>query len=128
MPLFGVVSLDAIAFAEVASGHSGEEALLVTTDARRGEVYWALYATDQAGVRVLRGPAVGKLDAVLAELEAGGIGYRRAGAVVSAAWLGRAFEAQLAAGQESRETSPLYLREADAVMPAAGTQFGKRVN
>lgn len=126
VPLFGVVSLDAVATAERASESSEE--LLVTTDARRGEVYWALYAAGAMPPRAVRGPSVGKQAAVLEELEAAGLHYRGASAPVTAAWLGKVFEAQLADGVESREVTPLYLREADAAAPAAGTQFGKPVN
>ena len=129
VPLFGVVSLDAIALAELANQNETQEALLVTTDARRGEVYWGLYASVAGEApKLLRGPAVGKLDAVLEELESTGVSYRRSSAGVSAAWLGRVFEAQLAAGTQSHETSPHYLREADAAMPAPGTQYGKPVS
>jgi tRNA threonylcarbamoyl adenosine modification protein YeaZ len=126
IPLFGVTSLDAIALAE-SSGSTGE-ALLVTTDARRGEVYWALYSGGAGAPRALRGPSVGKQTEVLAELDAAGIGFRRSTVLVSAANLGRVFELQLAEGIDSHDTSPFYLREADAKAPPAGTQYGKPVN
>lgn len=128
VPLFGVVSLDAIALAELSASRVEGEALLVTADARRGEVYWGLYAGTSGLPKALRGPSVGKLTDVLTELDAAGIGYRRSQAKITAGWLGRAFELQLAAGVESHDASPLYLREADAVAPAAGTTFGKPVN
>ena len=126
VPLFGVVSLDAIALADAEP--SSTETLLVTADARRGEVYWALYAAAAGVPKAIRGPSVGKLTDVLAELDDSGIGYRQSSATVSSSWLGRLFELQLAAGLESRDSTPLYLREADAVAPAAGKNFGKPVN
>jgi tRNA threonylcarbamoyladenosine biosynthesis protein TsaB len=55
IPVFGVCSLDAIA-ADVASGDTGPAGdFLVTTDARRRELYWARY--DRDGLR-LAGPDV----------------------------------------------------------------------
>jgi tRNA threonylcarbamoyl adenosine modification protein YeaZ len=118
VPLYGVVSLDAIAAAERAVGAALGEELLVTTDARRGEVYWALYAAGEGAPRPLRGPLVNKLDDVLTDLENAGLAYTRATATVSAGWVGRVFEQQLAAGLESRDVTPLYLRAPDAQPPA----------
>ena len=46
MPVHGVCSLDAIAAASLPRGRSRTSALLVVTDARRREVYWALYDGD----------------------------------------------------------------------------------
>ncbi|MEE2033879.1 tRNA (adenosine(37)-N6)-threonylcarbamoyltransferase complex dimerization subunit type 1 TsaB [Rhodococcus chondri] len=63
IPVYGVCSLDAIA-ADVERDGTGEEGnLLVVTDARRREVYWARYV---AGCRV-EGPAVHKPAEVTAE-------------------------------------------------------------
>jgi tRNA threonylcarbamoyl adenosine modification protein YeaZ len=59
VPVHGVCSLDAIAqaaLAEAAGAEAGQrEPLLVVTDARRREVYWAAYGRDG---RRLAGPAV----------------------------------------------------------------------
>ena len=52
--LHGVCSLDALA----AAGPEGE--VLVATDARRKEVYWARYAVSPGSVRALSAPAVTK--------------------------------------------------------------------
>ncbi len=55
VPAHGVCSLDALAWAApVPEGGS----LLVATDARRREVYWATYAVRDGSVERLRGPAV----------------------------------------------------------------------
>lgn len=53
----GVCSLDALAHA-VRSRHQGE--LLVATDARRKEVYWATYLVEQGRARRLAGPDVAR--------------------------------------------------------------------
>ncbi|MEY4450566.1 MAG: hypothetical protein RLZZ304_941 [Actinomycetota bacterium] len=123
VPLFGVVSLDAIALAEAQAGRhaNGVEQLLVATDARRGEVYWAVFGgQDAAGLPVrLRGPGVAKLTSVLEQLDAAGTAYRRADAHVDAANLAQVFFAQHLAGQSSHDVSALYLREPDAV-PSPG--------
>ena len=55
VPVHGVCSLDALA--EQAAG-SVEGELLVATDARRREVYWARYAVSQGRARRLTDPAV----------------------------------------------------------------------
>lgn len=123
LPLFGVVSLDAIALAEARAGRhaSGVEQLLVATDARRGEVYWAVYGSrDSSGLPGrLRGPSVAKLTAVIEQLDAAGTAYRRAEAHVEAAKLAEVFFAQHLAGQASHDVTALYLREPDAV-PSPG--------
>lgn len=53
----GICSPDALAHA-VVGRHEGE--LLVATDARRKEVYWARYAVSPAGARRLDGPGVAR--------------------------------------------------------------------
>lgn len=61
----GVCSLDALAH-ELVGQHEGE--LLVATDARRKEVYWARYAVSSAGARRLAGPGVSKAADLPAEV------------------------------------------------------------
>lgn len=56
-PPTGLCSLDALAHA-VRDRHTGE--LLVATDARRKEVYWARYDVAPHGATRLEGPAVGR--------------------------------------------------------------------
>ena len=63
IPVVGICSHDAIAAQYVAMGKAGGD-FIVVTDARRREVYWALY--DASGRRK-RGPEVGKPQAVVAE-------------------------------------------------------------
>lgn len=54
VPVVGVMSLDAIAFAVVQQKQATEE-FIVATDARRREVYWARFTADGA---LVHGPAV----------------------------------------------------------------------
>lgn len=133
-PVHGVCSLDAIARDAVLGGAA--EPLLVVTDARRREVYWAAY--DVTGRRV-EGPAV-LAPADLAELVPD-LGVRRAagqGAELYADVLGlpvtgptfpsagglAALAAPLVAGGPG-PFLPLYLRRPDAVEPAARKKVGR---
>jgi tRNA A37 threonylcarbamoyladenosine modification protein TsaB len=126
-----VVSHDAIAL----EAYSLEPALaakplLVHTDARRGEVYWALYGgLDRHGLPVLlSGPSVGKYAEVTANLaeEFGEYSERTQGA--TADWLARLARKQLAEGFATDDVTALYLRAPDATMPKPNQQFGKRVS
>lgn len=103
--LVGVCSLDSIAFQFYAAGNTGN--LLVTTDARRQELFWAKYSapTNQIPVR-LEGPAVSKPEAIDAT------GYISCEFKVSAAALGQIAHWQ---GESvSKLIEPIYLREPDA--------------
>jgi len=127
----GVVSHDAIALELYHSdGNLPESPLLIHTDARRGEVYWALYGgLDSAGIPVvLAGPSVGKYEEVLQALttEFGELTDRTGGA--TAEWVARLAELQLAAGRSSEDVTALYLRAPDAALPKPNQQFGKRVS
>jgi tRNA threonylcarbamoyl adenosine modification protein YeaZ len=115
IPTYGVCSLDGIG-----AGTTGR--VLVATDARRREVYWAGYAD---GVRIA-GPGVGRA----AELETEGYAYAVGAAAESLALPVRAQPsypvarelAALAAervhsGAPSEGLTPLYLRRPDAVEP-----------
>ncbi|HEV7789005.1 MAG TPA: tRNA (adenosine(37)-N6)-threonylcarbamoyltransferase complex dimerization subunit type 1 TsaB [Pseudonocardia sp.] len=149
VPVYGVCSLDAVAASaldsaaggvdssaagEVASSAAG--ALLVVSDARRREVYWAAY--DGAGHRVA-GPAVdtpaalaervtelgvrrvaGPAAAAHAEL-LGLAEYPAAGAALapSPAGLVAAAGDDLRTGADPAPLRPYYLRRPDAVPPAA---------
>jgi tRNA threonylcarbamoyl adenosine modification protein YeaZ len=130
--LWGVTSLDAIALAAfnklgVAPGATVRP-LLVTADARRSEVYWALYSgLSKSGAPILvEGPAVAK-PAALEELLTGKE-FQRTDLKINAVDLGKVFEAQLLDGTASQSVSALYLREADAVAPKDLREFGKRVS
>ena len=125
--LFGAVSLDAIALAALPGLQvSTNEPLLVTADARRKEVYWALYSgLDEHGVPIcIEGPGVSKpaeLDEYLTDRNVHPV---RTEQPITAGNLGLLFEAQQAAGVLSKDVSALYLRAADAVEPKARVPKG----
>lgn len=118
IPAYGVCSLDGIA---AAAQHKGE--LLVMTDARRKEVYWARY--DARGVRV-DGPNVSKP----ADVRVDGAALVGAGARLyfpeltvldhdhpaPADLVGPALD-RIRTGATSDPLTPLYLRRPDAVVP-----------
>jgi tRNA threonylcarbamoyl adenosine modification protein YeaZ len=126
VPAHGVCSLDAVASA-VELG----EPLLVITDARRREVYWATYT----GGRRTNGPAVDTPAALAARVAS--LGVRRvAGTVAEAhaellglpvhpagtptvAGLVAVAAPALRAGDLPGPLEPLYLRRPDAVPPSA---------
>ena len=113
IPTYGVCSLDAFAY-----GVAGR--LLVATDARRKEVYWARYVD---GVRTA-GPAVNSpADVPAGEGSAAGEAARRIlGLPVDVLYPPPAGLAALAAERvlakaPSEQLTPLYLRRPDAVPP-----------
>jgi len=127
--LYGAVSLDAIALAALkTSTASGNEPLLVTADARRKEVYWALYSgVNEHGVPIrVDGPGVMKPAELEEYLVIRNVHPKRTQEPVSAANLGLLLEAQLRAGSAGEDVSALYLRAADAVEPK--TRIGKAVS
>ena len=130
--VYGVVSLDAIALSAIDAGEvaSAENPMLITADARRGEVYWALYSgVEVSGIPVRsEGPGVEKLVELKADLVARGLSVNHVVARVSAGELGRVLVAQQAVGSASTDLTPLYLREADAVMPVSNRLAGKKVS
>ena len=134
--LFGIVSLDAIAKQELETRGSlrdtadGSQPLLVTSDARRSEHYWALYSgLDRHGVPVcIEGPAVNRPADIEESLAARGISASTTSVVISARAIGELFEAQAAAGILSHDVTALYLRNPDAVEPKNLRDFGKRVS
>jgi tRNA threonylcarbamoyl adenosine modification protein YeaZ len=115
-PIYGVGSLDAIAFA-----NSLDEPTLVLTDARRSEVFFGLYqGKTAAGVpKALLGPGVKKQAELEAQLQVEGHSYLLANTQVSAANLGLLSLAQLAEGTANTSVVANYLRAPDAV-PAKG--------
>ena len=116
VPIYGVGSLDAIAFA-----NSLNEPTLVLTDARRSEVFFGLYqGKTPAGVpKTLLGPGVKKQAELEVQLKAAGHDYVLANTQVSAANLGLLGLAQLAEGTANTSVIANYLRAPDAV-PAKG--------
>lgn len=128
VPVHGVCSLDAIALDAVGTGPVVGGNLLVVTDARRREVYWAAYDTHG---RRLSGPHV-EAPAVLADrvtelgvavaagASADGMGVPvRAPGSPSPAGLVSVAAAALRAGVVPGPLEPLYLRRPDAAPPGA---------
>jgi tRNA threonylcarbamoyl adenosine modification protein YeaZ len=126
--LWGVTSLDAIALAAFATNESDSLPILVTADARRSELYWALYSgVSESGAPIMiEGPGVAK-PAALEEMFANK-NHQRTEIKISAADLGRVFNAQQNEGSASQDIGALYLREADAVAPKDLRDFGKKVS
>jgi tRNA threonylcarbamoyl adenosine modification protein YeaZ len=136
IPVHGVCSLDALAeqaLAESAEAGAPLDELLVATDARRKEVYWARNApaTDGAGGAVaLSAPAVDRPAEVPNEVRAlptAGRGpllfpdlfpHPLGGPLdVDPGWLGRVAARRVAAGVPT-PVEPLYLRRPDALTTA----------
>lgn len=135
--LFGIVSLDAIAKQEfasrgVAAGENlpGDQPLLVTSDARRSEHYWALYSgLDRHGVPVcIEGPSVNRPADIESGLAERAVVPATTSLVISAKAIGELFEAQASAGLLSHDVTALYLRNPDAVEPKNLRDFGKKVS
>jgi tRNA threonylcarbamoyl adenosine modification protein YeaZ len=123
IPTYGVCSLDGI-------GAQGTGSVLVATDARRKEVYWAAY---RDGVRVI-GPTVNRpadvLDVLAAEgftpesavgvgasLLAGTVPVREGQDYPQATLLAAAAAERVQSGAPSEPLTPIYLRRPDAVEP-----------
>lgn len=126
LPVYGVCSVDAIAAEEMSVGSSASS-LLVVTDARRREIYWATY---DKGSRTA-GPAVGAPGDVVAELTDVPIDvvvgspahaplFRRpvgTASMPTVAGLVTVAHADLREGASPAALVPLYLRRPDAVEP-----------
>lgn len=112
IPVHGACSLDALAAPGIA----------VATDARRREVYWAVY--DPSGARV-EGPAVGRpLDVAAALRDAGvtavaGAGPRLYAEAFDGFELGPEYPdaTRLLDAPRTSDLTPLYLRRPDATPP-----------
>lgn len=126
--LFGICSLDAIAFNELSRGEAHK--LLVTADARRKEVYWAIYeGLDKDGVPIrTHGPAVNKPQDLEELLKQQNLTTVHAQAKMSAKDLGLLAHNLQKANRLEPDTTALYLRAADAVEPKAHQRFGKAVS
>jgi tRNA threonylcarbamoyl adenosine modification protein YeaZ len=114
--LFGVSSLDALAFDLELS-----ENTLVTSDARRSEVYFSLYrGKTKAGVPIiLQGPGVSKLADLEHALATQTISYQLLAPKIRASSVGQLLLSQLSDGTASSVIQANYLRAPDAV-PAKG--------
>ncbi len=126
--LFGISSLDAIAFNELTHGET--QPLLVTADARRKEVYWAIYeGLDQDGVPVrTHGPAVNKPQDLEELLKEQNLVTVQSKSPMRASDLGLLAHNLQKANRLDADTSALYLRAADAVEPKPNQRFGKAVS
>ncbi len=116
VPIFGVSSLSAIAF-----GEELDEPTLVITDARRSEVYFALFEgkTNYGEPVLTRGPGVKKQSELEAEFLSQSISYRLVTGQIKASSVGNLVLAQLAQGGANEVITANYLRAPDAV-PARG--------
>jgi len=116
--LVGVCSLDSIAL-DYYTENSEPNNLLVTTDARRKEVFWATYSGVVDGVPVrTHGPKVNKLEDISNLIDVSLHKSTELG--VRAGALGQiAFSQGLSLQGASRDITPIYLREPDAV-PSKG--------
>ncbi|MEO5779616.1 tRNA (adenosine(37)-N6)-threonylcarbamoyltransferase complex dimerization subunit type 1 TsaB [Arthrobacter sp. PAMC25284] len=126
-PLYGVMSLDAIAL-EVAESTDAAPAFIIATDARRKEVYWARYSlADGQLPKLLDGPHVG-FAGDLPDLPVYGAGAGLYADDVDAVAefstrqpealsLGQFALARLESGEQLLDSTPLYLRESDAQVP-----------
>lgn len=129
IPVYGVVSHDAIALAELEAGLelappaelNASSQLLVTSDARRSEVYWATYSgLNQHGMPIrTAGPAVQKPAALDEQLAQSGLEVVRSTKPIRAFDIARLFFAQQASSEQSTDVTALYLRAPDAVPTAA---------
>ena len=135
VPMIGLTSLDLLAHA----AHLSDRLVAATVDARRGEVFTALYRPVPGGVQQVSPPAVARPEELASELQArneecllvgdGAVRHRSVFAEVDHARLGgpelahpsaavlvglahpRALREEFVA---PRELAPLYLREPDA--------------
>ncbi len=110
-PVVPVVSHDAIAFEHYARGHDG--GLLVTTDARRRELYWSAYAgADEFGLQVAEdGPGLCRPDSIPHPLL-----ERMDASFVSAGALGMLAELLYAHRRPFARGDALYLRSPDVTL------------
>lgn len=138
VPVHGVCSLDAIAAAAWAAGGVGAAGagggaatdLLVATDARRREVYWAAYHGDTrvSGPHVQRPAELARLVPDLDVTVAAGAGAASYADVLDLPVLGTPYPtaaglvtvaaAALRRGEPPQPLVPLYLRRPDAVEPS----------
>ncbi len=125
IPVHGVPSLDALAWEHWWTGARGP--VLVATDARRKEVYWAAYLLTDQGIDRYAGPSVGRAGSLPEEvrgLPCVGRGARLYAEAlphavgpldVSGGALAALAVARLAAGVDLGDLEPIYLRRPDAV-------------
>lgn len=103
VPLWPVISHDAIALAEYQQGHEG--ALTIATDARRREFFVSDYSSLDTGVPI-------RTDGPRIEADAAAVSSS-----VRAALLAKVALARLAAGLTLESADAVYLRSPDVTMP-----------
>jgi tRNA threonylcarbamoyl adenosine modification protein YeaZ len=123
VPVHGVCTLDVLASQAVADGAVDGGELVVATDARRREVYWARYSAASGAPQRLCDPAVAlpadvPVDGLPvvgrgADLYPDALGARVGPADPSAGALAGLVVRLLAAGIDLSDTAPLYLRRPD---------------
>jgi tRNA threonylcarbamoyl adenosine modification protein YeaZ len=124
IPAYGVCTLDALGWA----CRSSEGLVLVATDARRHEVYWAVYT----GGERLSGPAVKRPsdvdtfgvsyavgDGALRYADVLGVPVRDEPRYPPAAGFAALAASRVLGAAPGEQLTPLYLRRPDAVAPAA---------
>ncbi|SFV20201.1 tRNA threonylcarbamoyl adenosine modification protein YeaZ [Micrococcus terreus] len=135
LPVFGVMSLDAIALPAAEDAfRAGVEEFVVATDARRKEVYWAHYVSVGGQFQRLHGPFV-TAPSDVTPLPAYGAGAGLyadilhavegfSDAVPDAGQLGLVGELALRRGRGLMPVVPLYLRDSDAKVPGPRKRAG----
>lgn len=134
LPLYGMMSLTALAeAAHSAARDAGQQRFLVASDARRREVYSAMYELTETGYSLVEGPTVGPA-AEAPALPAYGFGTSLYPQNLDAQTGFESLQpdasqllcaaARLGTGALSADTSALYLRESDAKVPAARKKAG----
>lgn len=123
-PLLALASHDALALAHYEAGHHGR--LIVTTDARRRELFWSRYSgLDAHGLPVrTAGPGLVKPAELTAELEAETLRETVTGSTtrvdateIPASLLGIIAARRLGAGLPFEPDEALYLRSPDVTPP-----------
>lgn len=125
--LIGVVSHDAIALEAYATNPQlAQQPLFIYSDARRGEVYWALYGgLSKAGLPVvLAGPSVGKHAQVVDDLTIKFGLLTEYTKPATADWVAKLAQLQILNSESSGDVSALYLRAPDAQEPKPNRFFG----
>jgi tRNA threonylcarbamoyl adenosine modification protein YeaZ len=118
VPAYGICSLDGIA--------TGDRPMLVATDARRREVYWATYRGPRTHGPGVSRPGDVPLDGLAAMAGAGARLYQDTFGLAlldrdfpSLVALADAARDRIVGGAPSEPLTPLYLRRPDAVAPGA---------
>jgi len=120
LPLLPVISHDAIALEWFGREENSDSPLLVTTDARRKEIYWSTYSQlDAAGLPCrVAGPGLVAPSELFATVPSAAGCVRLDALTVSAASIGLLAIATAAGGRGFPAPHALYLRAPDATISA----------